>query len=55
MAVNVDQKKCNGCGKCIEVCPVNAIALENAKAIILKPKCIDCCTCVIECPLKAIS
>ena len=55
MAVKVTVKKCNGCGKCIDVCPNNAITLNNAKAEILEPKCRVCCACVMVCPLKAIA
>ena len=34
MAVKVDKNKCTGCGACVDVCPVNAIKIEEKKAII---------------------
>jgi len=55
MAVQIDQEKCNGCGLCVEVCPVQAISIENNKAKVDKDTCVECGQCVDECPNKAIS
>ncbi len=57
--------KCNGCGLCVEVCPVNAIMLGPVKEvasgemeapliIIDETKCIACPLCMLICPLNAI-
>ena len=54
MAAKVDLEKCTGCGNCKEVCPVDAIAV-NEKAKIDADTCVDCGTCVDECPENAIS
>jgi NAD-dependent dihydropyrimidine dehydrogenase PreA subunit len=54
MAVKVDHEKCDGCGSCIDVCPVDAIRIENEKAIITD-ECLDCGACIPECPNEAIS
>jgi len=54
MAAKVDKKKCNGCGACKEICPVNAIKIENNKAVI-SDDCVECGACVNECPNEAIS
>lgn len=54
MAAKVDLDKCNGDGKCKDVCPVDAITV-NEKAKIDPDTCVDCGTCVDECPEKAIS
>ena len=53
MAVKIDLEKCTGCSKCAEVCPVNAIKIENEKAVISE-ECIECGVCVNECPSEAI-
>ena len=51
----VDQKKCIGCGTCVQMCPVNAISFNaDGKAQIDKTKCIKCGTCEIACPVNAI-
>ena len=54
MAVKVDLEKCTGCAKCVDVCPVSAIKMENGKAVI-SDECVDCGACVSECPNEAIS
>lgn len=55
MAAVVDKEKCTGCETCVEVCPVEAIKVENEVAVINEDECIDCGTCVAECPNEAIS
>ena len=54
MAVKIDEEKCTGCGSCVEVCPVDALKLENDKAKVDGDTCIDCGTCVDECSVEAI-
>jgi len=54
MAVKVDNRKCTGCGACVEVCPVNTIKIENEKAII-NDECVECGVCVNECPNEALA
>ncbi|GEM_PF-912136 len=46
--------KCDGCGDCVEACPVEAIRLKDGKAVIDAEGCIDCGECVNECPKEAI-
>ena len=43
---------CNGCGRCAENCPAQAISRENLRATDSK-KCISCMRCVTECPQSA--
>jgi len=50
----VDENICIGCGICVEECPVNAISMENGKAIIDMEKCIRCKKCHEVCPQKAV-
>ena len=54
MVVKIDKKKCNGCGACANVCPVNAIKIENKKAVI-GDDCIECGACISQCDVEAIS
>ncbi|MHB1485018.1 MAG: 4Fe-4S binding protein [Saccharofermentanales bacterium] len=53
MAPVVESTKCDGCGKCKEVCPVDAIIFEDGKAYITVD-CIECCACLEPCPANAI-
>ena len=54
MSAKVDDKKCTGCGKCVDICPVQAIKIEKGKAVI-SDECVDCGVCLSECELKALS
>ena len=47
---------CRGClvHKCVEVCPKEAIRIENHHAVIDKEKCIECGKCTTACPYSAI-
>ena len=54
MAVKIDKDKYTGYGKCVDVCPVEAIKIENKKAIVTE-ECIECGACVSQCPRGAIS
>jgi len=46
---------CNFCGKCLKVCPVEAINLNSREMIINREKCDGCAKCVGVCPLSALS
>jgi Fe-S-cluster-containing hydrogenase component 2 len=50
----VDVSRCTGCGACVEVCPVGAIALVGGKARVDEETCIGCEACVDACPEDAI-
>lgn len=47
---------CQGCLEhpCQEVCPKNAIHMENGKSVIDQEKCIKCGKCLDSCPYNAI-
>lgn len=50
----IDPMRCNGCEKCLEVCPAGAISMENNRANIDPAKCLGCGACADACPLDAI-
>lgn len=53
--VHIDRSACNGCGRCLQVCPYDAIELDNnGKAVIDQTLCKQDGLCVRECPQNAI-
>lgn len=50
----VDAESCTECGACEEVCPEEAISM-NDTAIVDQTLCTGCGQCVEECPTEAIS
>ena len=51
----IDDKKCNYCGKCAEVCVFNAIAVTKNKVLVFPGLCHGCGACTLFCPEKAIT
>ena len=54
----IDEEKCNGCGKCVDACPVEAMTLVSAKdphrpklrkAKLDEDTCLGCGVCVRTC------
>lgn len=53
MKIKVISSQCNGCTLCIKKCPIQAIELQDKKAII-QDACNFCGICISICPQKAI-
>lgn len=50
----IDHNKCNRCERCIKVCPVSAMNLNNSFPEVERKKCISCFCCEEHCPYGAI-
>ncbi|MFL0196583.1 ATP-binding protein [Clostridium sp. WILCCON 0269] len=54
--VDINEKKCNGCGLCADACHENAIELVNGKARLISDEyCDGLGDCLPECPTGAIT
>ncbi len=49
----VDEEKCNGCGRCFEVCKVEAIDIRGETSYTNYNVCIGCGKCIKACPNEA--
>ena len=52
--IGADEQKCIACGKCVEACTYNAIALVKEKILFFPELCHVCGACSIVCPTDAI-
>ncbi len=50
-----DEKKCNYCGKCSEVCEYNALVVAREKVLVFENLCHSCGACLLFCPEGAVS
>ena len=55
MPTTVNQDDCSGCGECVEVCPTEAIEMNDDKASVDPDACGDCGVCEDACPTGAIT
>jgi len=54
--LQLDTEKCNGCKKCLQVCPHAVFVIEARKAVIVdRDACMECGACAINCPENALS
>jgi NAD-dependent dihydropyrimidine dehydrogenase PreA subunit len=50
----IDEISCNGCGICVDECPVDTIYMEGEKAEINMENCIRCGVCHDVCPQESV-
>jgi len=51
---DIDTAECIGCGKCVDLCPMKNLSIENGKAV-SSNQCTLCYRCFSRCPAKAIT
>ena len=52
--VRADEEKCTQCGRCVEACNYNAIAMIKNKLLFFPELCHACGACQVVCPVDAI-
>lgn len=52
--LKIDSRMCIGCGKCVELCPMKNLRIENSLAK-AGDRCTMCYRCINNCPKQAIT
>ena len=55
MPIKVDVEKCDGCGVCVDSCPMDALRMRDDKPRLEYDECWYCGACVEDCPRRAIT
>ena len=50
---DTDEDECIACGNCVEICPVDAVAIKDNAAAVDQDWCIGCGVCISHCPTGA--
>jgi len=53
--LKIDEAQCIGCGDCIEICPLSALAVNDELVEVNRKRCIGCGLCNRACPSEALS
>ena len=51
----IDSDECVGCGVCVDMCPMDAITLEDDIAVLEDERCLGCGICAHHCDTEAVS
>ena len=53
--IKIDVEKCDGCGTCVDVCPVEVFEISEGKSVVVNlDECLVCMACEVQCPNRAI-
>jgi ferredoxin len=52
--ISIKENRCDFCGACITVCPVDCIEVREASIKIDEVVCIECDLCVEICPIEVL-
>lgn len=52
--LKINLEKCNGCGSCVRLCPMENLSMKNGQAI-SGQRCTMCYRCISNCPQQAIT
>lgn len=53
--MEIDLKKCVGCGNCVPYCTMGVIRIENGRAKVNEDECVECNTCYRTCESEGLN
>tara|TARA_B100001029_G_scaffold32252_1_gene24255 strand:- start:469 stop:648 length:180 start_codon:yes stop_codon:yes gene_type:complete len=53
--IEIWENRCDYCGACVTICPVDCIEVRESSINIDNKICIDCDLCVEICPIEVLS
>lgn len=54
VTTTIDPDRCIGCGRCLQVCYLETLSLDNGKAVVRGVESLQCDHCAAVCPQEAI-
>lgn len=49
--IKIDEEKCDGCGTCVDTCPVEVFEIREEKSLVVNlDECLVCMACEVQCP-----
>lgn len=54
VTTKIDEALCNGCGRCVKVCPSETITMRGEKAVVSGTQSLSCGHCLAVCPVGAV-
>ena len=54
VTTTIDWERCNGCGLCVAVCPLDTLSLRNGLAAVTGTESLNCGHCAAACPQGAV-
>ena len=54
VTTTIDEELCNGCGRCVTVCPSDTITMKGKKAVVTGTESLNCGHCMAVCPTGAV-
>ncbi len=56
VTLRLDQARCSGCTRCVQVCPHGVLVMREKKSHIVDgDACMECGACARNCPEKALA